>query len=277
MHRTCTHYFKIALLLFLLAICSVAKAQQVPQFKFYLAFEDAKNERDTVWFGIDEDASQFAFDTLFGDTLVPYDSTQFHVFFGKTDTLMRSTIINGTDQSSHSLYVDASKFLLPITIKWDTNLFTNNNLPFELKQAWIYNSSLFFSGFPNGYDLWKNVIYPKKDSIVLDSFFIGGGLGDHFPLKVFFSKNASSVGITENGNPVLKLYPNPVESDLFIDSDENLSGTEVSVYDLQNRMVMQANLAQRPWKIPVDELPPGSYFLFFQTNLDLYHARFVKE
>ncbi|MEX2597272.1 MAG: hypothetical protein WEC59_10130, partial [Salibacteraceae bacterium] len=186
------------------------QAQVQPQFKFYLAFEDAKHEKDTVWFGVDESAASQGLDSIFGDTLIPYDTNIFNVSFGFADTLCRKTVINGTDQNSWGRYIYSINHQLPITIRWDTNLLKNHTLPFELKQATLYNN--------NYLTLNKTVDLFKSDSVMLPEFTVGGGAGNHFPLMLFLSKNdpPDDVGIKNTISDAFSVYPKPASTILNV-------------------------------------------------------------
>ena len=69
-------FFSIALLL----SSFVSQAQVEPQFKFYLAFEDATNQRDTVWIVIDTNATEEFLDSTLGETNEILDSTKFQTW-----------------------------------------------------------------------------------------------------------------------------------------------------------------------------------------------------
>ena len=74
------------ILVFILSLSSRPRLAQVePQFKFYLAFEDATGQRDTVWLIVDSNATPFE-DTIFNETLNPIDSQKFDVYFGLFST-----------------------------------------------------------------------------------------------------------------------------------------------------------------------------------------------
>lgn len=230
-----------------------------------------------MWFIIDDSATFGWTDTAFGESKLPYDTSKFNVGFGyENDSAWKVSASSIGLGGSWTNYVRALNGELPITMKWDVDLIVNNNLPFDLKQALVENNYTFFNGHPNGYDLHYNTAVPENDSLLLPSFTIGGGPGEHFPLQVYFSKNSKSVGIAENPNNQIQLYPNPAESGLFIQSDENLSGTEIRIFDLQNREVVRMNLGQSPYTIPVSELPPGSYFLHLQREKKHIHRAFIK-
>ncbi|MEX2597323.1 MAG: hypothetical protein WEC59_10385, partial [Salibacteraceae bacterium] len=120
----------------LLAFCCFfplfLQAQVQPQFNFYLAFEDAKHEKDTVWFVMDTLASN-GMDTIFGEDTTILDSGAFQVFFGNPNTWY--TKMRAINPGNLTTFIRAQNYQLPITIRWDTNLLKNHTLPFELKQA----------------------------------------------------------------------------------------------------------------------------------------------
>jgi hypothetical protein len=70
---------------FVFMVCSGftihANAQIESQFKFYFAFEDATEQRDTVWIVIDTNAVLVE-DTIFNEWILPIDSHNFDIYFG---------------------------------------------------------------------------------------------------------------------------------------------------------------------------------------------------
>ena len=70
------------------------------------------------------------------------------------------------------------------------------------------------------------------------------------------------IGVQENSKaPALQLYPNPVCNTLHIEG--NVSGGQVSIYDLTGRTVHQGEFQP---EIPVSQLHDGLYFLNVITN-----------
>ncbi len=70
------------------------------------------------------------------------------------------------------------------------------------------------------------------------------------------------IGVQENSKaPALQLYPNPVCNTLHIEG--NVSGGQVSIYDLTGRTVHQGEFQP---EIPVSQLHDGLYFLKVITN-----------
>jgi hypothetical protein len=70
---------------------------QEPQFKFYLAFEDASHAKDSVWFVADSSATGGweAIDTTFGEEWIPCDSndTTFRVYFSMFNDSIFKTFV----------------------------------------------------------------------------------------------------------------------------------------------------------------------------------------
>jgi len=70
-----------------------------------------------------------------------------------------------------------------------------------------------------------------------------------------------------------EVYPNPVTSELHIDSEA--SDIAYSIIDMNGAVVLSGNVSDAV--IPVSGLPAGAYTLVGQTNLGLLRVPFVKE
>ena len=83
----------------------------------------------------------------------------------------------------------------------------------------------------------------------------------------------TSVGIAETDNDSsLRIYPNPVQNLLTIESeDANLAAEYVKIYDMLGKEVLERKLSDG--KVDVSQLPPGTYIL----KTGAYIGKFVKE
>ena len=82
------------------------------------------------------------------------------------------------------------------------------------------------------------------------------------------------VGFGEvNSSLNIKLYPNPVQSILNIEIEEN-QVQEVHIYDMSGRMIISENNSR---SINVNMLKPGVYHIQIHTEQGLLSKRFIKE
>ncbi|MEX2597324.1 MAG: T9SS type A sorting domain-containing protein [Salibacteraceae bacterium] len=251
------------------------QAQVQPQFKFYLAFEDAKHEKDTVWIVMDSTAST-GLDSHLNEKLIPLDSGQFHVFFGTPvsgDDTVAKKLYAKKPSGQLTLYVKAKNHQLPITIRWDTNLLKNHTLPFELKQAWMTNDYLWqcsacSEGPLHFYDtvgIWAT----KRDSIILN--YNGGP--SHFPLQVFFSKNpwidylnVENMSDSENTlSDAFSVYPKPASTILNVDRNDH-EQCSYFIIDLLGKTHQAGRLQSFPAQINLSHFQTGNYILVLKDT-----------
>ena len=94
------------------------------------------------------------------------------------------------------------------------------------------------------------------------------------PWKNYILKSLTTLSITEINANGFKLYPNPVESNLTIDTDEVI--TEVSIYSLTGVMVYQSTSVNNN-AINVSDLNNGVYFINIKTENGDVMKRFIKK
>ncbi|MDB0002599.1 T9SS type A sorting domain-containing protein [Salibacteraceae bacterium] len=244
----------------LVHISHISFAQIEPQFKFYLAFEDAKNEKDTVWYGIDESADLMQIDSIFGDTNTVFDTTSFQVFYWTNDTVVSKTIVSGTDEPEWSAFISASKFELPIVMRWDTNLLLSNDLPIEIRRAWAQSN--YFNEFIAG-----PLDFFEDGSVNLDPFMEGGGTGQHFPLTFKFSEIPLNwIGIQQvHSSDNFIIQGNPILNELKIEANRPLL-TEYYILNSFGQRVNEGSISQLSTTIDVSHHPSGNYYLIINSD-----------
>ena len=78
--------------------------------------------------------------------------------------------------------------------------------------------------------------------------------------------------LAENAETSFKLFPNPVSSNISINTESNV-GNEFQIYDHQGRILKTGILSQTLSSIDISSLNSGVYF--FKVNLEV--LSFVKE
>ncbi len=75
----------------------------------------------------------------------------------------------------------------------------------------------------------------------------------------------------------IKIYPNPVNENLFVEIDKQVS-TRVSyqIFDISGRVIKYGEMESGMNTISVDELPNAVYFIHLQTDKDKKSLKFVK-
>jgi hypothetical protein len=206
-------------------IYTIPWAQQQPRWVFPLWFEDAAGKKDTLYFAWDENADLNSLDTVFGEMPIsadsldhPYDSTNFKtwVLTFKNNpaipdledyvTPSKCFIVEYYDNFPMSNIIGASihaynfTYQVPITIKWDKNLFNSLSLITPVKQAYFESEYFFHTQGSNGkFNLME------ADSVVLPQY---NSVQGHFPIYLTI-ETLDPLGIKEEKTDLLSLYPNP--------------------------------------------------------------------
>jgi len=232
---------------------------QEPQLKFWLEFEDAKKERDTVWIIVDSAAQSGFSDTALGEVLVAKDSGVFQLYFqiNQNEDRLHKTWAENSNDLDWGEDIDAFLPSSPIVVRWDSNLMAQNTLPGNFLSISLYNSYFFLQGWPNGYELFRNPLYPSKDSLILDSFNQGGSEGGHFPLEInITTQKPNHIGINNLIEGRVRLYPNPTIGDIYIEPHAIVD--RVEIHDIHGTLVGSYAVSPRK-KISLTQLPSGVY------------------
>jgi len=160
-----------------------------PQFKFWLAFEDSIGQTDTLWVVIDSTTNSSYLDSTWGEIpITQVDSGVFTTYFKYSIDKQKDTTKVYTAapyEKEVGIWISAVNYHLPITIRWDTSLLTNNNLPWDKVYGFLYNDYIF-DAIQFQPDRFLGL--DKYDSVKLIPFTQGGGKGSHFPLKLYLTE-----------------------------------------------------------------------------------------
>lgn len=118
-----------------------------PQFKFWLAFEVYIGQTDTLWVVIDSTAKSnqtLPYDSILGELpLLEQGSGKFLVYYKIHDYDSFKVVANTPSFKEVSINILAQNYHLPITVRWDTSLLTNNNLPWDIGTATLEHSYMW--------------------------------------------------------------------------------------------------------------------------------------
>jgi hypothetical protein len=269
MNRLLTLFFAIS--------CLFSWAQQEPQFKFYLAFEDANQERDTIWFGLDTQATTGLKDTIFNERKVQLDTNKFQVYYRwtKDSSFVNKTVISPRSGSKNYVSsISSVNAVAPVTVRWDTNLIVNHDLPFQLRQAYVENVEISALGFPAGYDLIGQTPRLYGDSIVLYGVFEE----DHWLFTLILSETESSVGIKDffiHPTYSIQVFPNPASDFIQIETEQHIQ--KIAIFNsIGQRIETFDNQNFRGSSLDVSSLTTGTYTLQLITPKSIHYARFSK-
>jgi len=274
-------YALTVLLLFIVALQpKMASSQQ--QWKFHLAFEDANQQRDTIWFIWDTTATFYGVDTALGEAAVELDYSKFNVwipnFYGDTTkTQAHPYILPLTAE------IGAINFELPIIITWDSSMFHADYLPPEpvgwVNSATLYNDYFFFiNNDPLNHSfnmtLTDSVIAPEPNNP--DPWF---WLPErHFPMDIEVLQDPT-IGFDENIIDLqsgIILYPNPSNTYIFLRLEYHSYPSTVSIYSLTGEFQMSKEISNNIQFIDISGLSPGMYILFISNKNQKIYEKFIK-
>ena len=256
-----------------LLICGIldCKAQIEPQFKFYLAFEDATGQRDTVWIVIDTNAVLVE-DTMFNEWILPIDSHSFDVYFGINYGIGDSSkSVYARQPGGFSTYINAVNFTNPTIVRWDTSLLINHSLNTPYKQIWIRTEN-DVPGIFHLYDtLFLNQGIGEK---LVDSVILNGNL-DHFPIQMYLATipiNLVGENIPKNDDGIA-LFPNPCHDEFKVSSQT--WPIDFIIYDLMGRKVSRGTLKREIDTFSVSQLSRGTYIVRLNSHDESWTQRLV--
>ena len=256
------------LLIYLIAPSCVA--QQNAQWPFYIAFEDATGAKDTMWMVFDSSAAypNGVSPSLGEVPLSSQDTLDFHVwcnlYFGEQGAKY-STSAKSLSYSSNERLIYAANYVLPITARWDTLLFTADIL-YEtgdpVNRATIDNNYFFLV------NNWYFQVFEMTldNHVLLPEFGWGGGVG-HFPIFVDFDRGPLGpiLNTDEKESDYFSLYPNPTAGLINIEFLMTASGT-LTVYDSKGKLVLSENMSSDRKQIDLQNEADGLYYAVYQDD-----------
>ena len=114
------------------------------------------------------------------------------------------------------------------------------------------------------YDAGNNNIIDEQGNI----YFAGGAS----LVKLEIVERSTPIVESRIKIPTIKLFPNPAQEVLFIDTEETLE--QINIYDLQGRLV-EKHLGTE-YHIDIEHLLPGTYLLSAQTSSATFSQKFIK-
>jgi len=87
-----------------------------------------------------------------------------------------------------------------------------------------------------------------------------------------------SVGMEENSESPLKIYPNPVDNAMKIELDKAYANSNIEVLDMNGKVVLSTRFSGKDYELKnLEQLPKGVYLLRVQNKELNVLLRFVKE
>ena len=84
----------------------------------------------------------------------------------------------------------------------------------------------------------------------------------------------SSVGSNEKAD--IKIYPNPVYDELFIERETYYSESDILLSDLYGKTVKVFKTKNKQTRVDISGLPPGIYFISISDNKSSITKKIIK-
>jgi len=267
--------------------------EEIPAWLFPIIFKDATGAMDTIYFGYDEEASAaFPLDTIFSEIYVFADSSQFNAFWSKCPPSLCDSLkildINITGNNVLGGYfLNFRNGLLPVTMYFDVTLLSDEALPLpdqspnpraqiNIKNGWPFSAwSDPNHTFPCDYHdpllitdnslMGEFCIYSDSIEFIADPDIADTLIGFSFRLLPWTGLNPVSNKELEN-DLSLNIYPNPVNNELTIETDEDFIG-KLILYDLFGNSVsnLDVSIIDR-YTLQVGSVPSGIYLLYLNSE-----------
>jgi len=268
-------FFTVAMCL---ATCRTTSAQSVvfakePQWKFWLAFENANGQRDTVFIVFDSTATEQP-DSLLGEYKVTPDTTKFQVFFangiGSDSTKVFAV---PPKQLGYNNYIFAINDSNSMKIFWDTSLLKLGLNGYEMGS--FYFKSIYLDQIGIDYFFLNTV-----DSIKLFPFMIQGQYASHFPILGDFPLFKKPNSINHFRSSAISVYPNPSNNAIYVRSISGFNKVELvsvadgkPVYEFSNLELTYTDLL-----IDLSSIKRGVYIIkiYNKKNDRYYYEKFIK-
>jgi hypothetical protein len=293
---------KKTLILPLLMLTWLLPAQRDPQWLMPLYFQDANGDRDTVYFGYDPEASMYLdADTILGEEWIRIDTSKFNIFLVQypecgggdcpilyTDTVKKVDIRNYSVGAS----IGFCKGKMPITMKWVDSLLYAPSCPFpDLSprprgriDLLCYDGAPPYFNCPNSDETpfsltdypAPEITYPVMDSM----FFNGSGLVSPSKsigqLMLFLvAHNYTYIGLEDNKNPTLNVFPNPFTDKLTIQYPLH-EKYSVQVLNLSGEILFQLHSNGEELIIGMSGVDKGFYLVLIKTTEIISIQKIVK-
>lgn len=249
-----------------------------PQWRFHLAFEDATGVRDTIWLVYDVTATIGSgidpeVDTALGEGGVPIAPNVFAVWTYNWN--LDSTKTKALPYSffpSFGLTIYAKDFTFPITISWDSSLFTGPPLPEPGIGSALMDCAYFFSYFNDG-SIPHYFNMRLTDSTQVQYVSEQDWL---FPLNLLFDADETSMDDSRPGCTRALAWPNPASDWVNLEclSDARL----LVIRDDLGRIALSQTPTRSDSGFNVSGLCPGHYTVQVLTHQNHnYHASLIIE
>jgi len=241
-------------------------AQQNAQWPFYIAFEDATGAKDTLWMVYDTGTSDYYYgiEPELGE--IPLDSNntnEFRIWIHlDSEGNQYNTIAVNISFPFLETEIYAENYILPITMNWDTTLFTADVL-YEygdpVNEAYFDSQYFFIQN--NGWDNYFHLTL--TDHADLEYFWWGDS--QHFPIFVLLERGPLGPWVNTKNIEFkqLSVYPNPSAGLVNLEFPTSVSGT-LTIYDSKGKLVLSENVSTDRKQIDLHNAADGLYYAVYE-------------
>ncbi len=259
---------------------TVPGAQIQPAWVMPLWFENGDGQKDTLYFCYDSQSVSNGYsddkDSLMGELLIEVDPTKFNMEFeavGVNDSLKNKVAVN-YNLSIALISIFSQNSQLPITLRWDPNLFYNDSLPFpDLDPAPRAEGHLWFD-LPTQVDSCSYSV-----PILMTDTVIGWYVYCHKADSIVFSGLGMSYlsfsvhpwkGIITNTEVLsdqipIRIHPHVFNDKLIIEYSANESAA-LFLCDIFGRVMFEQTLADRTTTVHTGLFSSGIYMCYVRTS-----------
>ena len=262
----------------LFALCAslfACTAAAQPQWRFHLAFEDGTGARDTIWFVYDTTATTGSdinplVDVDLGEGAVEMDLDAFNVFVWnwQWDSTKTKAWPYTWFPYGH-MVIEAFNYTAPVTIRWDTSLFTSPVLPITpdiyIGQAELLSDYFWLTGQVTDYGFGML----NADSVIVDDpeFMFS-------QLIMVFNQHSGLSVIEQNRHSIDRVFPNPTLGLVTLKIPETVHLVEV--FDSLGRRMFEFRPMTIEPQLDLSQLPAGTYNLRAFTSNGIHHGKLIK-
>jgi hypothetical protein len=88
-------------------------------------------------------------------------------------------------------------------------------------------------------------------------------------------KNSTITSVIEKETTRIKIYPNPIQNDFYIESPEAI--TKLEIHSIDGQLIREIESVQFSKKINLQDVPGGVYFITIKTDKELVTRRILKQ
>ncbi len=262
---------------------AVPGAQLQPAWVFPMWFENGDGQKDTLYFCFDPQ-SGFPSDTLFGVKLIPENTDTFNATFDQllyNDSMHLKVIVLTTDVLSAGVGIKFQNGVLPITLRWDKNVFYSDSIPYPEKDPAPRAQGKIWFDLPMNVDSCNySVPIIMTDSVTTyystcyksDSIIFNGNGISYLTFSVDPWKGYWLNAHESHQKNSVNFYPNPSSGEIKITAAEQYDSYEL--LDLAGRKIFGRQIIQQgsTTEIKLLRLSPGSYLI---RLFDSLHNNFL--